>query len=226
MKIIGHIYTDFPTKFGIPRQSSLISGLVGKIVMEPEFRTPDAFAGIEEFSHLWLLWKFSANQKQHWSAKVAPPRLGGRKKVGVFATRSPFRPNDIGLSCVKLLKVVYDKDEGTVLYVDGVDMMDKTPVYDIKPYIPITDSHPDANEGYTKETKKHRLTVVFDEALLTLLPKEKRSVAIEILAQDPRPAFYHFPDRKYGVEFAGFDIRFTVCEDVLTVCEVEPLENG
>lgn len=218
MKTIAHIYTDFPTKFGIPRQSGLISDLKGKIIMEPEYRNPDAFKGLEKFSHIWLIWKFSESKKENWSATVKPPRLEGRK-MGVFATRSPFRPNDIGLSSVKLEKIVTG-NEGPVLYVAGIDLMDNTPIYDIKPYIAFTDSHPDALEGFTSMTQLHELQVYFPEKLQKLLPVEKQKAAIEMLKQDPRPSYDRYEDRIYGVLFAGFDIRFTVQETYLEVCEI------
>ena len=223
MKIIAHVHTDFPSKFGIPRQSGLVESLKGRIVFEPEFRTPEAFRGLEEFSHIWILWKFSESKKEHWSATVKPPRLGGKKRMGVFATRSPFRPNDIGLSCVKLDKVELDEKDGPVVWVSGVDLLDGTPVYDIKPYIPLADCHPEASEGYTKETKVHQLKVDFPEELLNQYPEEKRDAIIGVLAQDPRPTYFQDPERVYGVPFAGFDVKFKVDGDVLTVCDVVSL---
>lgn len=185
MKVIGHIRTDFPSKFGIPRQSGLIDGLKGKIILEPEYRNPQVYKGIEEFSHIWLLWEFSEAKKEHWSATVKPPRLGGKKRMGVFATRAPFRPNNIGLSCVKLDRVEQDEKDGPVLWVAGVDLLDGTPIYDIKPYIPLTDCHPEASEGYTRETKIHELKVEFPEELLNQYPEEKRQAVLGILSQDP-----------------------------------------
>lgn len=223
MKIIAHIHTDFPDKFGIPRQSGLVQALTGRIVFEPEFRNPEAVRGIDAFSHIWLLWKFSESKKENWSATVKPPRLGGKKRVGVFATRSPFRPNDIGLSSVRLEKVEMDEKDGPVLYVSGIDLMDGTPIYDIKPYIPVSDCHPDAAEGYTKETKEHRLIVEFPEELLCVYPEEKRPAIIGVLEQDPRPTYFQDPERVYGVSFAGYDVKFRVDGDVLTVCGVEKL---
>ena len=224
MKIIAHVHTDFPSKFGIPRQSGLVESLKGRIVFEPEFRTPEAFRGLEEFSHIWILWKFSESKKENWSATVKPPRLGGKKRMGVFATRSPFRPNDIGLSCVKLDKVELDEKDGPVVWVSGVDLLDGTPVYDIKPYIPLADCHPEASEGYTKETKVHQLKVDFPEELLNQYPEEKRDAIIGVLAQDPRPTYFQDPERVYGVPFAGFDVKFKVDGDVLTVCDVVSLQ--
>ncbi|MBR5509798.1 MAG: tRNA (N6-threonylcarbamoyladenosine(37)-N6)-methyltransferase TrmO [Lachnospiraceae bacterium] len=220
MKIIAHIQTDFPDKFGIPRQSGLVQALKGRIVFEPEFRNPEAVRGLDAFSHIWLLWKFSESRKEHWSATVKPPRLGGKKRMGVFATRSPFRPNDIGLSSVRLEKVEITETEGAVLHVSGIDLMDGTPIYDIKPYIPIADCHPDATEGYTKETKEHRLSVKFPEELLCMYPEEKRSAILGVLEQDPRPTYFQDPERVYGVSFAGYDVKFQVDGDVLTVCDV------
>ena len=221
MKVIGHIRTDFPSKFGIPRQSGLIDGLKGKIVLEPEYRNPQVYKGIEEFSHIWLLWEFSEAKKEHWSATVKPPRLGGKKRMGVFATRAPFRPNNIGLSCVKLDRVEQDEKDGPVLWVAGVDLLDGTPIYDIKPYIPLTDCHPEASEGYTRETKIHELKVEFPEELLNQYPEEKRQAVLGILAQDPRPTYFQDPEQVYGVPFAGFDVKFRVDGDLLIVCGLE-----
>lgn len=221
MKVIGHIRTDFPSKFGIPCQSGLIDGLKGKIILEPEYRNPQVYKGIEEFSHIWLLWEFSEAKKEHWSATVKPPRLGGKKRMGVFATRAPFRPNNIGLSCVKLDRVEQDEKDGPVLWVAGVDLLDGTPIYDIKPYIPLTDCHPEASEGYTRETKIHELKVEFPEELLNQYPEEKRQAVLGILAQDPRPTYFQDPERVYGVPFAGFDVKFRVDGDLLIVCGLE-----
>lgn len=220
MKIIAHIRTDFPDKFGIPRQSGLVEGLQGTIIFEPEYRNPEILRGLEEFSHIWLLWKFSKSKKEHWSATVKPPRLGGKKRVGVFATRSPFRPNDIGLSCVKLRKIELDEKMGPIILVSGADLLDMTPIYDIKPYIPFTDCKPEASEGYTRETKMHGLEVIFPQNLLERYPSEKREAVIGILAQDPRPTYVQDPNRIYGVTFAGFDVKFQVDKNRLTVCDV------
>ena len=225
MKIIAHIHTDFPDKFGIPRQSGLVKGLVGQIMFEPEYRNPEIVKGIEEFTHIWLLWKFSESRKEHWSATVKPPRLGGKVRKGVFATRSPFRPNDIGLSCVRLMKVELDEKRGPVLTVEGADLMDKTPIYDIKPYIPLSDCHPEASEGYTKETRVHELEVHVPEDLLRVYPEEKREAVIGVLAQDPRPAYVQDPERLYGVSFAGYDVKFKVENDILTVQNVEKIQK-
>jgi len=223
MKIIAKIHTDMPDKFGIPRQSGLVEELTGKIIFEPEYRVREAFDGIEEFSHLWLLWQFSENIRDDWSPTVRPPRLGGEIKKGVFATRSPFRPNPIGLSCVKLNRIEYNQTLGPVLYVSGVDLMDGTPIYDIKPYITYADSHPKATEGFAHNVKDYSLNVVFEDRLLSLLPQSTRQAIIKILSQDPRPAYHDFPDRTYGVKYAGFDIRFKVENKTLTVTEVEKL---
>ena len=217
MKIIAHIHTDFPDKFGIPRQSGLVESLQGTIIFEPEYRNPEILRGLEEFSHIWLLWKFSKSNREHWSATVKPPRLGGKKRVGVFATRSPFRPNDIGLSCVKLEEIELDEKVGPIILVSGVDLLDMTPIYDIKPYIPFTDCKPEASEGYTRETKMHELEVIFPQNLLERYPPEKREAVIGILAQDPRPTYVQDPNRIYGVAFAGFDIKFQVDKNRLTI---------
>lgn len=220
MKVIGHIHTDFPDKFGIPRQSGLVPTLQGRIIFTPEFRTPEAVRGLEQFSHIWLLWQFSENEKEHWSATVRPPRLSGNTRVGVFATRSPFRPNPIGLSSVRLERITYEENFGPILWVSGADLLDGTPIYDIKPYIPYTDCHPEATEGYTKETKVYELQVDFPAHLLQKFPAVKQEAILGVLAQDPRPAYQHDPDRIYGVAFASFDVRFTVDGDKLTVCDV------
>ena len=220
MKPIAHIYTDFPDKFGIPRQSGLIDELVGKIVFEKEYRDPSALKGLEQFSHIWLIWEFSEAKRDTWSPTVRPPRLGGNKRMGVFATRSPFRPNPIGLSSVKLKEIVTES-EGSVLYVTGADLMNGTPIFDIKPYIPLSDCHPDASEGYTRETKLHLLQVECDEALLAEIPEDKQTALLKTLAQDPRPAYLDDPTREYGITFGKHNIKFKVAEDVLTVTKIE-----
>lgn len=219
-KVIAKIHTDFQTKFGIPRQSGLVEGLTGRIVMEPPYRSAEAFRGLEGFSHIWILWDFSENKREHWSATVKPPRLGGKTRLGVFATRSPFRPNSIGLSCVKIIDIQLQTPDGPVLVVEGADLLDGTPILDIKPYIPIADCHPEAREGFTAYTKEHNLEVEFPEELLRKLPEEKREAAIGILAQDPRPGYDTDTGRIYGVDFAGFDLRFTVSDRKLKVVEV------
>ena len=221
MEIIARIHTDFPEKFGIPRQSGLVDGLTGRIVFEEKYRNPDALRGIEGFSHLWLIWQFSRAIREEWSPTVKPPRLGGNQRMGVFATRSPFRPNPIGLSCVRLQRVELHTAEGPVLWVAGIDLLDGTPIYDVKPYLPYADCHPEATGGFAQEFMGHRLEVAFPEELLALVPPEKREALREVLAQDPRPGYQHNePDRRYGVAFAGLDVRFTVEGDVLLVREV------
>lgn len=226
MKIIGHIHTDFPTKFGIPRQSGLVEELKATITFEPEYRNPEAFRGLEEFSHIWLLWKFSKSEKTNWSATVKPPRLGGKKRMGVFATRSPYRPNDIGLSSVKLEKIEFDEKLGPVLTVAGADLMDGTPIYDIKPYIAYADSHPEASEGFAGAVKGKELVVEFPKELLEIYPEEKRKAIVAVLKQDPRPAYDTDETRVYGVEFAGFDVRFTVEGECLKVKELVKLDRN
>lgn len=223
MKIIAHIRTDFPTKFGIPRQSGIVDALKGKIIFEPEYRNPDAFQGLEGFSHIWLLWEFSESLRNTWAPMVKPPRLGGNKRQGVFATRSPFRPNPIGLSSVRLDHMELDAEFGPVLYVSGADLMDNTPIYDIKPYLPYTDSHPEAVGGFADKFKDYSLEVEFPEEWLQMIPEDYREAVFGILAGDPRPSYQKDPNRRYGVEFAGFDIRFKVRENLLTVCEVVKL---
>ena len=220
ISIIARMHSDFATKFGIPRQSGLVEELRSTIVFEPECRNPDALRGIEEFSHLWIIWQFSEAVRQGWSPTVRPPRLGGNTRMGVFATRSPFRPNNLGLSSVKLLGVEHTEQYGTVLHVGGADLMDGTPIFDIKPYIPYGDCHTDATGGFTDRAGEFLLRVEFPEALLKQLPEDKREAAIGVLSHDPRPSYQRKPDRIYGLTFAGFDIRFQVKEDTLTVVEV------
>ena len=219
LKVIARIHTDFPTKFGIPRQSGLAEGLKAEIVMEPAYRDPVAMRGLAEFSHIWLIWEFSKVEREGWSATVCPPRLGGNRRMGVFATRSPFRPNPIGLSCVKLEGIVFDS-RGTVLKVSGADLMDGTPIFDIKPYLPIADCKPDAKAGFAESTADHALKVIFDEELKQKVPGDRLAGLISALEQDPRPAYQNDPDREYGFYFLNFDIRFRVREDVLTVTEI------
>ena len=220
---IARMRSDFPTNFGIPRQSGLVEELRSTIVFEPEFRNPDTLRGIEGFSHLWLIWQFSEAVRDNWSPTVRPPRLGGNTRMGVFATRSPFRPNNLGLSCVKLLGVEHTGDQGTVLHVAGADLMDGTPIFDIKPYIPYSDSHPGAAGGFTDTASDFLLEVLFPEELLALLPADKRDAAKAVLSHDPRPSYQRKPGRVYGLDFAGFNIRFTVDGDTLTVQTVETL---
>ena len=218
LRVIAHIETDFKTKFGIPRQSGLVD-LEGLIVFEPEFRNDDALRGIEDFSHLWLIWNFSKSERENWSPTVRPPRLGGNKRVGVFATRSPFRPNPIGLSSVRLLGTV-KTEKGTALRVSGADLMNGTPIYDIKPYLPYTDSHPDAIGGFADEKLKDNLEVNFPPKLLNLIPKNKKSALLELLSEDPRPHYINDDERIYGFEFAEFEIKFNVKDNVLTVVNI------
>lgn len=221
MKIIARIHSDFPEKFGIPRQSGLVDALVSTIVFEPAYRDPAALKGLEGYSHIWLLWQFSEAVRDTWSPMVYPPRLGGNKPMGVFATRSPFRPNSIGLSSVRLLGMESTAKLGTVLHVSGADLMDGTPIYDIKPYLPYTDSHPDAVGGFADAHVDDRLTVEFPDELLARVPAEKQAALMGILEQDPRPAYHNDPERVYGVAFGRQNIRFRVRGGVLTVCEVE-----
>ena len=223
INVIARMRSDFPTKFGIPRQPHLVEELRSTIVFEPEYRNADALRGIEGFSHLWIIWQFSEAVRSGWSPTVRPPRLGGNTRMGVFATRSPFRPNNLGLSCVKLLGVEMTKDLGPVIHVSGADLMDGTPIFDIKPYIPYADSHPDALGGFTDTAGEFLLQVDFPPQLLALLPGEKRNAALGVLSHDPRPSYQRKPGRVYGLPFAGFDIRFTVEGERLTVCEVVPL---
>jgi tRNA-Thr(GGU) m(6)t(6)A37 methyltransferase TsaA len=219
-KIIAKIRTDFPTKFGIPRQSGLISTLKAKIVFEPQYRNKEALRGLEDFSHLWLLWKFSESVCESWSPTVRPPRLGGNKRIGVFATRSPFRPNPIGLSSVELLGIE-KSDEGTVLVIKGADLLNGTPIYDIKPYLAFTDSHPDAKGGFSDEKLLYNLNVSFPDELAKKVCEEKREVLKEILSQDPRPSYIEDEKRIYGFEFDVYEIKFSVKGDTLFVVSVE-----
>lgn len=219
MKVIAYIYTDFPEKFGIPRQSGLVPELKGTIVFEPEYRSPEAVKGLEGFNYIWLLWQFEGVEREKWSATVKPPRLGGNKHVGVFATRSPFRPNPIGLSSVRLERIEMT-DKGPVLHVAGIDLRDKTPIYDIKPYLPYADCHMDAREGFAGEVKDYHLEVNFPKELLMKIPEEKQEALIEVLKQDPRPSYHSDTNRQYGVSFAGFDVRFKVEKQVLEVVEI------
>ena len=223
LKVIARIHTDFPTKFGIPRQSGLVEELLGEIRFEPQYRQPEALIGLEEYSHLWLLWDFSQVQREGWTATVHPPRLGGKEKRGVFATRSPFRPNPIGLSCVKLLKVVTEGEDAPKLLVAGADLMDGTPIYDIKPYLPYADCVPNAKGGFGEAHKKDRIQVDFPKDLLERIPEEKREAALAVLSQDPRAAYHKQEDFVYGMSFAGWDLRFTVANEVLKVVDVVPM---
>ena len=222
-RIIARIHSDFSSKFGIPRQSGLVEELEAAVIFEPEFRSPESLRGLEEFSHIWLLWEFSESMDKEWSPTVRPPRLGGNKRMGVFATRSPFRPNPVGLSCVKLLGIEKSEKYGCYLRVSGADLLDGTPIFDIKPYLPYVDSHPEASNGFALQEKCGSLAVEFPESLLNLIPTEKHQAIKAVLAQDPRPGYQDSPDRIYGLEFAGFDIRFTVSGSVLSVKSVSAL---
>ena len=217
---IAHIRTDLPTKFGLPRQSGLVAGLTARIEFEPLYRDPSAFRGLEGFSHLWLIWGFSANRRTGWAATVKPPRLGGNRRMGVFATRSPYRPNALGLSSVRLEELRFDEKRGPVLTVSGADLMDGTPIYDIKPYLPYTDSHPEAQGGFAEEFVDYALQVEFPERWLAMIPQEKRPALFGLLAQDPRPSYQEDPERRYGFYYLDMDVRFTVADGVLTVVEI------
>lgn len=220
MKVIARIHTDFPTKFGIPRQSGIIASLQGRIVFEPEYRNPEAVRGLEDFSYIWLLWEFSKAVRDTWSPTVRPPRLGGNVRKGVFATRSPFRPNPIGLSSVRLEKVDLDPKLGPVIYVSGVDLMDGTPIYDIKPYITYTDSHPDAVSGFASTPAEYLLEVDFPDTLLQKVPESQRESLVEVLAHDPRPQYQDDPERVYGMAFDKLEVKFRVQEGQIKVVEV------
>ena len=217
---IAVMRSDFPTKFGIPRQSGLVESLRSTIVFEPEYRNPDALRGLEDFSHIWLIWQFSEAVRTDWTPTVRPPRLGGNTRMGVFATRSPFRPNSLGLSCVKIIGIEQTAENGTVIHVAGADLMDGTPIFDIKPYIPYGDCHPEALGGFTSTAGDFLLQVDFPQQLLKLLPEDKQEAALELLSHDPRPSYQAQSGRTYGLSFAGFDIRFSVENDVLRVKEV------
>ena len=223
IQVIARMHSDFATKFGIPRQSGLAQELRSTIVFEPEFRNADALRGIEDFSHLWIIWQFSEAVRQGWSPTVRPPRLGGNTRMGVFATRSPFRPNNLGLSCVKLLGVEHTAQWGTVLHVGGADLMDGTPIFDVKPYIPYADCQPDATGGFTDTAGDFLLDVDFPPELLKKLPQGKRAAAVQVLSHDPRPSYQKNPERVYGLTFAGYDIRFQVTEQTLRVLEVRKI---
>lgn len=233
---IGHIHTDFPEKFGIPRQSGLVPSLQAYITFEKEFQNPDCFRDIERFTHLWLIWGFSENQDKGWSPTVRPPRLGGNVHTGVFASRSPFRPNPLGLSSVRLKKVLLDDGsngpgdadfysrpvgaEGPVLFISGADLMDGTPIYDIKPYVPLSDCHPDASASFTNTAREHRLTVHCKESLLAPVAPDKRQTLLDVLALDPRPAYHDDPERIYGMDFGNWCVRFCVDGMELDVKEI------
>lgn len=221
MKVVARIQSAFPEKFGIPRQSGLVEDLAAQIIFEPEYRVPEAVRGLEEFSHLWLIWEFSETARDTWSPTVRPPRLGGNQRLGVFATRSPYRPNPIGLSCVKLDRVEISNTLGPVIHVRGADLMDGTPIYDIKPYLPYADSHPEAIGGFAAQRPEGRLNVEIPDPWLSLVPETDRAALVGVLAQDPRPAYQRDPERSYGLSFAGLEVRFRVVGEQLTVCQIE-----
>ena len=221
VKIIGHIRTDFSSKFGVPRQSGIVDALEARIELEKEFSQPEAFRGLEGFSHLWIIWQFSEAVRSNWSATVRPPRLGGNKRVGVFASRSPFRPNAIGLSSVKIKKIELDTPKGPVIYVSGADLMDGTPILDIKPYLPYADSHPDAVDGFAGQVVYRKVRVDFPEKMLERIPQDKREALLGVLEENPVPHYQNDPERIYGFGFAGKEIKFRVGDGVLTVVRVE-----
>lgn len=220
LKAVARMRSQFSQKFGIPRQSGLVEELRGEIVFEPVFRDPEALRGIEGFSHLWLIWGFSANEREDWSPTVRPPRLGGNRRLGVFATRSPFRPNGLGLSCVRLERVELSTPEGPVLHVSGADLMDGTPIYDIKPYVPYADCRPEAREGFASKPEGE-LEVAFPAGLLERVPAEQREALKGVLALDPRPRYQDDPERVYGMAFGGLNVKFAVAGGTLTVTEIE-----
>lgn len=225
MKVIARIHNDFPTKFGIPHQSNRLDALKATIVFEPEYRVAEAFRGLEEYSYIWLIWQFSEAVRDTWSPTVRPPRLGGNTRMGVFATRSPFRPNSLGLSSVKLEKIEVDQELGPILYISGADLMNGTPIYDIKPYLPYADSHPDAKGGFTDHIRDYRLQVEFPEELLLRVPEQQREALREVLENDPRPRYQNDPEKVYGMAYGENDIHFRVRDDILTVCAVEKLSD-
>lgn len=217
MKPIAYICTDYIDKFGIPRQSGLVPETVARIVFVPEYRREEAFRGLDGYSHIWLIWEFSESKLEEWHPTVRPPRLGGNRRMGVFATRSPFRPNPIGLSSVRLLKIDTDSPDSPALIVAGADLLDGTPIYDVKPYLPTFDCHTDAVGGFSEEAPERSLRVIADDDIMRELPPEKRDALLGVLACDPRPSYQHDPERMYGFGFAGFEIKFRVDGDVLTV---------
>ncbi len=221
MKIIARIESDFKEKFGIPRQSGIADTLEARIVFEPEYRVPQALRGLEGYSHIWLIWQFSEALRDEWSPTVRPPRLGGNRRMGVFATRSPYRPNPLGLSSVKLLRTEHTEREGDVLVVSGADLLDGTPIYDIKPYLPFTDSHPEAVGGFADPVQNYRLKVDICKELLSKIKKNKQEALIKILEHDPRPSYQNDPSREYGFKFSDYEIFFKVSEDTLTVTRIE-----
>ncbi len=221
MSVIAHIHTDFTTKFGVPRQSGLVPEVKATIVFEPAYRNPDALRGLEGFSHLWLVWHFSEVKQHGWSPTVRPPRLGGNTRMGVFATRSPYRPNPIGLSSVKLESIEWDTPQGAIIHVSGADLMDGTPILDVKPYLSYTDCHPDATGGFVADLSDRTVEVICPPALLAPLPEEQRAALLGVLAHDPRPSYQNDAERVYGMSFSGYDVHFTVANGVLRVLDIE-----
>lgn len=219
---IAHIHTDFPEKFGIPRQSGIVEELQATVIFEPEYRTADAVRGLEQYSHIWLLWRFSECADKPFSPTVRPPRLGGNTRMGVFATRSPFRPNSIGLSCVRLEKIDFETSDTPILHIAGADLMDGTPILDVKPYLPYADSFPNASGGFALQSKADILKVDFPHELLKKIPEEKQQALLRVLAQDPRPAYQTDAQRVYGFSFAEYTIKFTVHKETVTVTDVHP----
>jgi tRNA-Thr(GGU) m(6)t(6)A37 methyltransferase TsaA len=219
--VIAHIHSDFKQKFGIPRQSGLVEELRAEIVFTPEYRRPEALRGLDGFSHLWLIWEFSQAKREQWSPTVRPPRLGGNQRLGVFATRSPFRPNPIGLSCVRLVDILWDTPQGPVVRVAGADLLDGTPIYDIKPYLPYADCKPEAAGGFAAQPKGASLSVVIPPQWLEEIPVDKRAAVTGVLAQDPRPPYQEDPERVYGMRFDTLEVKFRVEGEILTVCGVE-----
>lgn len=220
---IAHIRSDFTEKFGIPRQSGLVEALEAELLFEPDYRSPEAVRGLADYSHLWLIWQFSQAVRAGWSPTVRPPRLGGNTRMGVWATRSPFRPNALGLSCVKLLGVEPHTPRGPVLHVAGADLLNGTPIFDIKPYLPYVDAHPEARGGFASPFADYALRVVFPPELLERVPPEKRAALLGVLENDPRPSYQSDPERVYGLSFAGLRVQFTVNDALLQVCGVDPL---
>lgn len=223
LRVIGRIHSDFDEKFGIPRQSGLVDALRAVIVFEPEYRNQDSLRGLEGFSHLWLIWQFSKAVREDWSPTVRPPRLGGNERIGVFASRSPFRPNAIGLSCVRLIGIEQHPGLGSVLIIAGADLMDGTPIYDIKPYLPYADCRPEATGGFASESPRPKLQLADPEGLLDRLPDLKKAALIGVLELDPRPSYQNDPDRVYGLKFGGYNVRFRVVDDQLTLCDISEL---
>lgn len=225
MEIIGHIETDFTTKFGVPRQSGLLPQSVGRIVFEKDYGIPSAFKGLEGFSHIWVIWEFSELKRKKWSPTVRPPILGGNKRVGVFATRSPYRPNPIAMSVLKIESIEATESGSMVLIVSGCDMMNNTPIFDIKPYLPYVDSVPNARGGFTENLPERQLKLKCDDEAFKKIPSEKRAMLKAILSGDPRPSYQDDPDRVYGFEFAGFEVKFTVCNGTVSLKSAEKIEK-